>query len=145
MRHSFFSVAALLVLAGCSSLPTDIGGLMGSVTGLTGQVSKWAGALTSGNIADAALKQLAGFSGQAGNLGSALSSMLGGKQGEMLSPDAKQVAGEVKGGLDKMSGLKLEDLLKLAQPARQEQVDSFVGSSKQVTDLASKLKSMLGG
>lgn len=127
------------------SMPTDLPGLMGQVTTLTGQVSNWAGALTSGNIADVALKQLAGFSGQAGALGSTLSTLLGGAPGKALDPQAKQLAGGVQNGLGKMSGLKLDDLLKLAQPERKAQVDSFVTAGSQVGDLAKKLMAALGG
>jgi hypothetical protein len=126
-------------------MPTDLGGLMQSVTGLSGQVTKFTSMLGGGNIADAALKQLAGFSGQAGNLGSALGAMLGGQQGAALNPQGKQLAGGIQEGLGKMSGFKLEDLLKLGQSDRRATVDSFSNNSNQVAGMAKQLAAMLGG
>ena len=125
-------------------MPTDLGGMMQSVTSLTGQVSSFATGLGTGNIADMALKQLAGFSGQAGNLGSTLKTLLGGQAGAALKPEGKQLAGGIQEGLGKMSGLNLENLLKLGQPERRSAVDSFANAGSQVGSMAKQLAGMLG-
>ena len=125
-------------------MPTDLGGLMQSVTSLSGQVGSFSSALGTGNISDIALKQLTGLSGQAGSLGSLLSSMLGGQQGAALKPEGKQLAGGIQEGLGKMSGLNRESLLKLAQPERRAAVDSFTGTSNNVAGLAKQFAGMLG-
>lgn len=127
-------------------MPTDFAGVMNQVTGLGSQVTSWSKTLGSGNITDAALKALSGFGGTAGNLSSALGGLLGGQAGQALNPNAKQLAGGVQQGLDKMStGFKLEDLLKLAPADRKTQVDTFVGASNSVSDLAKQFLGAVGG
>jgi hypothetical protein len=120
--------------------------VMNQVTGLGSQVTNWSKTLGSGNITDAALKALSGFGGTAGNLSSALGGLLGGQAGQALNPNAKQLAGGVQQGLDKMStGFKLEDLLKLAPADRKTQVDTFVGAGSSVSDLAKQFLGAVGG
>lgn len=144
LRRTSLALAALLMV-GCNSMPTDFAGVMNQVTGLGGQVSQWAGTLGSGNITDAALKALTGFSGTAGNLSSALGKLLGGQSGQALDPNAKKLAGGVQQGLDKMAtGFKLEDLLKLAPADRKAQVDTFTGAANSVSDFAKQFLAAIG-
>ena len=144
LRRTSLALASLL-LSGCASVPTDLVGVMNQVTGLGTQVTNWSKSLGSANITAAALKALSGFGETAGNLSSALGGLLGGQAGQALAPDAKQLAGGVQQGLETMSGFKLEDLLELAPADRKTQVDTFVGASNSVSDLAKQFLGAVGG
>lgn len=111
-------LASALPMTACETLQGATGGdvtnTLQTVATLSGEVSTWSKALGEGNVTDAALTKLGGYSDQFGNLGTALNAAI-----SAVAPEQKDQLTAIVGALQGLGG-KSEDNLKQLDPSQRQ-------------------------